>query len=217
MVLAAVEAATRMGLADLVDVIDVVLTAAIGVVGLVALHSYGRQQRLKIADQRWGPYRALWHITSRARSGAALTPVAATRLRGKLLSWYYDDGNALVLPLPTQRMVLAILGDLQARADGRTWPPNPVPRHGDDAIAREVSILRTQLKIDLDVYSIDERGFLRRGDRTVERNFLERCGFDTTWWGRPERWYRPNAFKWDLYHRGQLEDVSPTRGTAGEP
>jgi len=216
MVLAAAETATRMGLADLVDVIDVVLTAAIGVVGLVALHSYGRQQRLKIADQRWGPYRTLWHITYHARSGAAVTPVAATLLRRKLLSWYYDDGNALVLPLPTQRMVRVILGDLLARADGRTTPPDPVPRLGDD-ITREVSILRTQLKIDLDVYRIDERGVLRRDDRTFEREFLARCGFDATWWGRPERWYRPNAFKWDLYHHGQLEDVTGAPGTAREP
>lgn len=200
------------------EITDAIVTALLAVVGLVAANSYGRHRRLRISEERLKPYGLLWAATdvakaSRIAEERPLSRIEAAWLADKLQEWYYGDhGGALVLPIPTLKMLLLILGDLKrlAKASGEETGHT---RDGYGVVVA-LSVLRTQLKIDLDIYDLDERAQLELPspgapvDVTRLRElFLRRACMDPKAWGRPDRWFRPKAFHWEHYSGSLPGDV----------
>lgn len=202
------------GMEELRNWVEALGPMLLGVAGLWAAHSYQRTRRLKLAEDRVGPYGKLWHAMAASnaarRSKRPLTPAEAQTQLAALRAWYHGDhGGAMLLPIPTLKMLLLIikdLGDLAAIGDpppGRCGqaPADEARRRGVQCLA-EISLLRTQLKIDLDVYDVDERGQLQRLEKSegnVGRRFLERACVNVDDWGRAPRWWRDRPFHWEHY------------------
>jgi hypothetical protein len=204
----------------------------LGIAGLWAAHSYQRGRRLRLAEDRVGPYGKLWWAmsTSRAsRRSSPLTPLEAQHQLDRLRAWYHDDhGGAMLLPIPTLKMLLLIMQDLEALAALGVPPDGECGRARVDECRRRstaclaaISLLRTQLKIDLDVYDVDEGPQLRRppapedtedeaDHRSAGRAFLRRACVDVDNWGRAPRWWHgPKPFHWHHYDGRRSGEVTP--------
>ncbi len=187
------------------DYMDSVMTALLAIAGLILANSYAQQRRLKIAEDRIGVYQELWRKVeparaSRLRKDNPLTRKEAEALARSLRCWYHQGGGGILLPIPTLKMFLLILEDLECLTT--VVGPAAADELGKACIHR-ISILRTQLKIDLDIYDIDDRAQLK--ENVTKREFLQRACFDIKRWGRPHRWYRAKSFHWHHYtgrHRG---------------
>jgi hypothetical protein len=112
-----------------------------------------------------------------------LTPPEATALYDEMTEWYFDSGNGMMLTNATKEMYLNAkerLGLYAAASDpaGAEWRAAGARR------MRELSLLRTQMKPDLSIYGVFYFGKLDGQDEA----FLEACGFDPNYWGRP--WYQ---------------------------
>ena len=206
-----------METSDLLALLDLVVKVALGVIGLFGLHTYQQHRRLRLAQDRLKPYAALWAATGLMRSGVTMTPALARELDANLREWYYGEhGGALVLPIPTLKMLMLLLADL--RDLGKSDQPAPTVDKADSTVheARStvdpkrvevaVSLLRTQLKLDLDVYDVDERRQLghagKNGDDAVparRRDVLAAACVNPEHWGRAPRPGRPKAFHWEHY------------------
>jgi hypothetical protein len=165
----------------------IVITVAITVVGFYLTHSLRRHQRLRIAERRMTAYSGLWQIMELARpirleewnNAGALRSGEARTLCDQMTTWYYESANGMVLTNDTKAMyVLAKkkLGAYSAAADP-TW------EQGEQLI-RDLSMLRTQMKLDLDIY-----GVIYFARRPQDDAFLCEVGFNPKTWARP-RWYR---------------------------
>lgn len=215
------EAVKMTGLEILFAVVASLLTVG----GWLAGYSYGRLRRLRIAQDRVQPYGKLWAATemsraSRIASGEPLTSDEARCQAKKLRDWYYSDhGGAMLLPIPTLKMLLLILHDLDILSNDDALNDSVRELLGS-AILVEISVLRSQLKIDLDVYDLDEGAQLRKRARSDDdyhpRMFLKRACMDVEAWGRPERWWRNSPFHWRHYADPGGGDVVPLGRQCGE-
>src|SRR4051812_9837175 len=96
----------------------------IGLLGLYLVHSFRRQQRLKIADLRIPAYQRLWKLMevaapSRVKSSAgsgSVTPGEARALRISMSHWYWESGNGMFMTEPTQKIWAAALDRLDSYA-----------------------------------------------------------------------------------------------------
>jgi hypothetical protein len=103
-----------------------------------------QQLALRVAEHRQPAYKALWALQERL-SPTATTPLTRQvrqELNAALSSWYYQDGNGIVLSLAA--------GDLFLKAkDLLLADPHQVP---DKTLREAFSAVRTQMKEDLSVY-----------------------------------------------------------------
>lgn len=191
--------------ASVLDYVSVAVAGLLTIVGLIVANSYGRQRRLKVSEHRIKPYGQLWATMENASSrrigqDKPLTPTEAETLAQDLRVWYHaSDGGGMLLPIPTLKMFFLILDDLDELAK-MVERPQEARVKGSDCLVH-ISVLRTQLKIDLDIYDIDERGQLEREGMDRQRAFLRRSCFKVERWGRPDRWFRPRSFLWHYYTR----------------
>jgi hypothetical protein len=171
------------------DIAQFAITSAVAVIGLFLAHSFTRQQRLKIAEQRVDGYRKLWDEMFVARPTRVeppenknpLTPEEAADLHGKMTRWYFKDGQGMLLRHDTREMYLAAkrrLGQYALEDQRGDWA-----KDGSRAM-RDLSLLRSQMKSDLKIYGVFYFDSLDEGDRT----FIRASGLDPERWGRP--WYR---------------------------
>jgi hypothetical protein len=206
------------------ELATLILTTAVALVGLWAAHSFGRQQRLRIAEQRLSDYRGLWKLMAIARvsrgedddphSSGPVSREEALTLYDGLTVWYFDQGGGLSLPDDTKRLYLEVKKRIGDHASARA-PASDV--EGSKRVIRDLSLLRTQVKNDVGVYgrsyfSFDEvlndedkalllaagispAQWLKRG-RPAHARVLSAIGFDVSRW-RIER------------DRGQLEAAAP--------
>ena len=101
--------------------------------------------RLANAEKRLDAYRLLWGLMEplSPQSDAALN---RTALETEFRTWYYRAGNGLLLSWEAQDTYLLATGLLRRKVDD-------VP----DATVRDAfSVLRTQMKIDIAVYTSEE-------------------------------------------------------------
>ena len=184
------------------DAADLVITSVIAVIGLYLAHSLRRQTSLKIAEQRITSYRELWklmgvvrptRLSEAERSGVLatddthsgvgpLTRDEASSLYQAMTRWYFDAGNGMLLTNTTKWLYLEAkkrLGDFAA-GDNTEWE-----REGERRI-NELSLLRLQMRSDLDIFGVSYFG---EPDDDDDRAFLEAAGIDPTKWGRPP-WHR---------------------------
>jgi hypothetical protein len=166
--------------------IELATTTVIAVVGLYLANGYRRQSRVRLAEARRSAYAQLWEKTMLAAptrlEGAegALRLEERTRLHQDLTNWYYRNGNGMLLDNRTRRIYLDAKHNLtclssNTRPDG-VLQLLPV-RLSEEAkrgclSMRQLSLLRTQMKVDLAIF----------GDPYVrhladhERLFLKNCG-----------------------------------------
>jgi hypothetical protein len=114
---------------------------------------FGTKTRLSNAEQRVDAYKALWrHMAPLSpQSDAALDrPALAATFR----KWYYDFGHGLFLTWEAQDEYLFATGLLGRKAE-------EIP---DKTVREAFSALRTQMKIDIAVYTSEE-GAAQVGDR----------------------------------------------------
>jgi hypothetical protein len=141
-----------------VDVAKLVIESLIALTGLYLAHSFRRNHRLRIAEQRLESYRALWELMEVARptrkqpweGRRPLEREEAARLYNAMTHWYFGSGNGMLLTDRTKRLYLRAkerLGRYAASA-GDDW------RAGGFDRINELSLLRFQMKRDLDLYGV---------------------------------------------------------------
>jgi hypothetical protein len=166
---------------------ELVTTSAITLTGLYLGYSFHRQQRLKIAEQRIDAYRKLWSLMESAKpsrldppeSAGPLSADEARALYDRVTTWYFEDGNGMMLTERTRAMYL----EAKRRLGGYSseGAPDEAREAAGERRMRELSLLRTQMKFDLTIYgrfypdSLDDQ----------DRAFIMECGLDPRYWGRP--------------------------------
>jgi hypothetical protein len=140
------------------DVARLVVESIIGLLGLYLVHSFRRQQRLRIADLRIPAYQRLWELMKVAApsrvtdsTGAgSLAPEEARELHHSLWDWYWQNGNGMFLTDETQKIWAAALDRLRTYGEDGGIDP---AEEGWRRIV-ELSLLRTQMKRDIKVYGV---------------------------------------------------------------
>lgn len=159
---------------------QLVVTSVIALVGLYAANSLRRQQRLKIAEKRISAYRALWEVMEPARitrldeegGQGPITPAEAVGIRKEMIHWYYAGGNGILLTQATKSLYLLACRRLIAKGENDGFQR-----------MRELSILRTQMALDLDPFDVV---FL---PDYSDSEFLSDAGIDPRRWARGP-WYK---------------------------
>lgn len=167
------------------ELADLLVGSAVTIVGLYLTHSLRRQQRLKVAEQRMASYQELWKLMEVARptrlepweAAGPLTRAEARGLYVNMTHWYFGTGHGMLLTEPTKKLYLQTKASLGRYAVG-SQPDGE--RAGRRAI-QELSLLRQQMKLDLDIYGVSYFGKLD----TEDEEFLRRAGIDPRGWARP--------------------------------
>ena len=171
----------------------VLLTAYIG----LSIRQKRRQEiAVNVADHRLDAYGALWAkipLSPELRELTGASPLTAADLRSlfdELTDWYYDKGNGMLLGVETRSIYLTVKTNLICKPE-RFVPLSlaDAVRAGDRArseqVVRQLSLLRSAMRADLEVYGkpwgkpLDEtdREFLyacRVSGWRVQRTFSER-------------------------------------------
>lgn len=165
---------------------QVLATFFLGGVGLWFTHNYRRQLKVKLADRTFDAYARLWEVTRLiAPDGPPVDVEQRTALAKEMDDWYFQEGGGLLLEPKTRKLFFALKWNLEAE------PPNvqprmladklrPLPAHEAElvlscACIRYASLLRSQLKADLAVYSGAARKHLGHW-RQDERQLMHDCG-----------------------------------------
>lgn len=170
----------------------------IGFVGLWLAHNYRRQVRLKLAEHLFVSYRKLWeHTRIVSERGKVPDPENRRQLAEKMEAWYYENGHGLLVPPATRKLFIAVrllLTASPAQAEPASLrdsllaaKPDMVEPMLACACIRFTSVLRTQLKQDLAIYS-PKTNRQRNPYRDDERALLKACGISA---GRPPSRRRP--------------------------
>jgi hypothetical protein len=177
-------------------------TAAVGfLAALLALEaariSVGlrEQVQLGIATRRFSSCSRLWAVLGDLRAGRGpMTAQERNDIADKLTAWYYEPEGGLLLTPATFRMWQQLRDSLRSAPGLKpdTWAQlaRAHPADVDRLILRQASLLRTQLKLDCQVY---QRG-------TVSEEPLM-DPFDTDFVGLPraDGWPRPQAVDENAY------------------
>ena len=171
------------------EVANFLVTTAVAVIGLYLTNSLRRQHRLRMAEKRLDAYRELWALMAVARptrlkeydGGGPLTRTEAETLYRDTTDWYFGDGNGMLLMEPTKTLYLRVketLGNYSA-GEGEDWRTEGL------RVMRQLSLLRTQMKLDLDIFG---ESYFEGEFRDEDREFLRSAGIDPDRWrGRPSR------------------------------
>ena len=188
----------------------VIATTFLGIVTAYFSYSYGRQLRLSLASRRLEAYSKLWEATGLAsptrldkrtelvetagplHESGPLTKSERRALHTTLTTWYYTNGNGMLLTGRTRTVYLNAKQNLVCD-DEDLEPPLfrgwlqwirrrslTLDERGCLSI-RQLSLLRTQMKTDLAIYGIPYTGKLQRH----EIEFLKGCGVKL--WRKPWR------------------------------
>lgn len=164
------------------------LAAGVTAVGIYLGNSYSRQVNLHLADTRMAAYARLWALTEMARptriefEDNPLTAAERQSLFDDMTSWYYSDGNGMLLSGVTKSVYLAAKANLTC-PDGKLQPVGvrrEVEGRPSEEVEdlrgrlsiRQISLLRTQMKSDLAIYGQPFGPRLKGSDES----FLRHCG-----------------------------------------
>ena len=191
---------------------DIIGSLAIAVATLVLAgvtfffaHSYRRKMAIELAESRRIAYSRLFELTGLAAptrldlegTKGALSREDRECLYRELTTWYYRDGNGMLLNTDTRNVYLKAKHNLvcdpsrvepdgllelirqDLTQNGASHPDCDTPPLEDDTLRgvmsiRQLSLLRTQLKNDLAIFGDVYSGTLSRH----EREFLEACHID---------------------------------------
>jgi hypothetical protein len=167
------------------ELADLLVGAAVAVIGLYLTHSLRRQQRLRVAERRMASYQELWKLMEIARptrleeweAAGPLTREEARGLYASFTHWYFGAGHGMLLTETTKKLYLETKASL-GRYAVSTDPDGQ--RAGERAI-QELSLLRQQMKLDLNIYGVSYFGDLDDEDKV----FLRSAGINPRRWARP--------------------------------
>src|SRR3954447_284823 len=151
------------------DVVGALVTLVVGFASVFFAYNYRRQLALRAAERRIDAYGLLWtamHVARPSRKdieGEVITAAERGALEAQMSLWYFTGGSGMLLTQDTRQMYFAVKRNLVCQ-DAKLMPA--VARDQivalDDAGAREwargdlamrqLSLLRTQMKADLDIY-----------------------------------------------------------------
>ncbi|HXN02422.1 MAG TPA: hypothetical protein VN973_11110 [Candidatus Dormibacteraeota bacterium] len=181
----------------LASVIGLALTGA----GLYFAYNHRRQVQLQITDHRLSAYAGLWSLMRPAApmktpDGGSLSADERRHLFDEMTNWYFHEGHGMLLESLTREIYLKAKHNLLCPDDQL----EPRVFHGakklsdrerGDLSIRQLSLLRSQMKKDIEVYGIPFHKNLSHPDK----EFLKLCGanLDRPPWAPP--WHR-RAIKW---------------------
>jgi len=134
------------------------------VVGAVLSVYVRGQQLLKIGEKRMDAYATLWELTEALRrNGPFLTDAEFAKLAERLTAWYYRSGAGMLATAQTVDIFLKLRNNLTCAPSDfypaswqELWQPlepgETLPERRRALLARQFSILRTQLKMDCSIY-----------------------------------------------------------------
>jgi len=168
-----------------VNLAQITATVFLGLVGLWLANSYRRQVRLKLAERQVDAYKELWTITAVA-APVRTTPLDQSerkQLREKVNRWFFDDGSGVLMSTEGRDLLIAFTANLTCPIDSirpaslandlASLPDDEAERRRGCICIRHASLLRTQLKADLDLHvGINYYSGIRPDDR----DFLLSCG-----------------------------------------
>jgi hypothetical protein len=132
-----------MALVDAADWVSSGTTTAVAIAGLIVANSVRAQTKMKIYERRLDAYAQLWKaLKPLGLTAPVLDETGRASTAKALTQWYYSGG--LLLTAPTQKMFTRL------RDHVANPPPSPDGCH--ERLQREASLLRTQLKADLEIY-----------------------------------------------------------------
>ena len=182
------------------DYLDIIVKLIIGLSGLYLANSFRRQIRQKTADGRTRAYSELWKLMEIANPhrvkdwhvGPLQGPLIYSErmeLYSAFTGWYFIDGNGMFLGERTRRLYL-LAKDNFICPDEELQPRNlfdilglstlpeekRLEKRGELSI-RQLSLLRTRMKADLEVYGA------RFFDELLPEDlaFLKHCGENPRW------------------------------------
>ena len=150
------------------DVVGGLATLVVGIATIFFAYGYRRQLKLRTADRRIQSYAELWSAMYVARpsrtdvEGEVLSCSERHALHEQFTRWYFTKGNGMLLTPGTRQLYLGAKKNLVS-ADDKLLPETARRRiaelapderdtaHGELAM-RQLSLLRTQMKADLDIY-----------------------------------------------------------------
>ena len=174
------------------------LTLVLTGVGLYLAHNYRRRAKIEVADERRVAYAELWALTQVAaptlldmNGPEHVFPEAKRRqLYEAMTDWYYRDGNGMLLEATTRRIYLKAKHNLicpEEKLDPKGLLADLPQEVADDdqrgcLSIRQLSLLRSQMKVDLAIFGLPWVGSLAKH----ERKFLTECGIclDPNLWTR---------------------------------
>jgi hypothetical protein len=198
---------------SLADALGAVVTLVVGVATLFFAYNYRRQLGLRTAERRIDAYGELWtamHVARPTRleiQGEVVSQSERDELETQMSAWYFTGGSGMLLTQDTRQLYLMakknlVVDDAQVRPvaareriAGLATPAERERARGELAM-RQLSLLRTQMKADLDIYG---RMYGKEPDEE-DRAFLRDCGLD------PDR--RP-------WRRSRLERLRRRRSGTG--
>jgi len=162
---------------------SVAVTLLLGVVGVVIARNIRRDVRLKVAERRLRAYESLWaKTTSTSPYHEPLDDHGRSALHNELTSWYYANGDGLLLESVTKNVYLAAKDNLirpveeivpvLTRRRLLRLSGDELERQRGLLARRQFSLLRTQLKTDLAVYGRPYGPLIDDEDAA----FLTECG-----------------------------------------
>jgi hypothetical protein len=168
------------------ELADLLVGLAVTIIGLYLTHSLRRQQRLKVAEQRMASYRELWKLMEVARptrlepweAAGPLKRAEARNLYASMTHWYFGTGHGMLLTETTKKLYLQTKASLGRYA----VDSQPDWEHAGRRAIQELSLLRQQMKLDLDIYGVSYFGEL---DDEDDKAFLRKAGIDPRHWARP--------------------------------
>ena len=194
---------------DIVKLADLIVKVFLGVVGLYLAHNFRRQIKQKSADGRIKAYSELWgkmEVASPTRckqwhTGPLMGPLRSPermRLHLDFTEWYYKNGNGMFLGDQTRKLYLAAKDNLVCPHENlqpsrlsdilglNALPEEKQLEKRGELVIHQLSLLRTRMKADLEVYGALYFGKLQPTDIA----FLEYCGEnwrEKPWSGHQER------------------------------
>jgi hypothetical protein len=147
--------------------IELAATIVLGVVGLYLVHSIRRQIAVRVAEKRFDAYAALWSALELASplrqltGEGPITPDERRKLYKCLTSWYYAKGNGMLLSETARNIYLRAKENLVCAVDDlkpESLRDEALASDDPDAVRgwasmRQFSLLRTQLRGEIEIYT----------------------------------------------------------------
>lgn len=152
-----------------VKIAEVVITLILGVIGFYLAHSYRRKIALSVAEKRLVAYSTLWSRMTMASPvrvsewrDEPLTREEREKLFKDFTAWYYEKGNGMLLGGNTRNIYLRVKDNLvcpidyfepeSIRARLKSMSQEEQEKERGRLSIRQLSLLRSRMKADLEVY-----------------------------------------------------------------
>jgi hypothetical protein len=169
------------------DWVQIAVTVLLGLltayIGLSIRQKRRQEIAVHVADHRFEAYAALWSkipLSPELRRLRGDRPLDSNELRAlfdQMTAWYYEDGHGMLLSANTRGIYLTVKTNMLCAAS-QFVPVGLVDAVGSsdqarsDAVLRQLSLLRSAMRADVEVYGKPWGKPLQ----PLDREFLYACG-----------------------------------------